>query len=53
MSVHNSLFQGPLNAFGSDEQKKRIIPKVATGEWLGAYCLTEPESGTDAGHPGR
>jgi len=48
MSVHNSLCQSPLLRFGSEEQKKTYLPKLARGEWIGAYSLTEPVSGTDA-----
>src|SRR5205085_11251493 len=48
MSVHNSLCQSPLLRFGSDEQKQRCLPRLARGEWIGAYSLTEPVSGTDA-----
>jgi butyryl-CoA dehydrogenase len=48
MSVHNSLCQSPILKFGSDEQKKKYLPKLARGEWIGAYSLTEPVSGTDA-----
>src|SRR6185295_16687375 len=48
MSVHNSLCQSPLLRFGTEEQKKKYLPKLARGEWIGAYSLTEPVSGTDA-----
>jgi len=48
VSVHNSLFCAPLVKFGTDEQKQRILPKMATGEWLGAYCLSEAGAGSDA-----
>jgi alkylation response protein AidB-like acyl-CoA dehydrogenase len=48
MSVHNSLCQGPILRNGNDEQKKRVIPRLARGDWIGAYSLTEPVSGTDA-----
>jgi len=48
MSVHNSLCQSPLLRFGSDEQKQKYLPRLARGEWIGAYSLTEPVSGTDA-----
>jgi butyryl-CoA dehydrogenase len=48
MSVHNSLCQSPLLKFGTDEQKKKYLPRLAHGEWIGAYSLTEPVSGTDA-----
>lgn len=48
VSVHNSLLCSPLMKFGNAEQKKRFLPKLASGEWIGAYCLTEPGSGSDA-----
>ena len=48
MSVHNSLCQSPILKFGTEEQKKKYLPKLARGEWIGAYSLTEPVSGTDA-----
>ncbi len=49
MSVNNSLVCGPILRFGSEEQKKRYLPLVARGEWLGCYALTEPSAGSDAG----
>ena len=49
MSVNNSLVCGPILRFGSDGQKKRYLPLVARGEWLGCYALTEPAAGSDAG----
>ena len=49
MSVNNSLVCGPLVRFGSEAQKKRYLPRVASGEWLGCYALTEPSAGSDAG----
>ena len=48
MSVHNSLMSTPLKTYGSEELKAEYLPKVATGEWLGAYLLTEAGSGSDA-----
>jgi len=48
LSVHNSLVGAPLRKFGTDAQKAEWLPKLATGEVLGAYCLTEPDSGSDA-----
>jgi len=48
MSVHNSLFQAPLNRYGTPEQKKKFLVPATRGEWIGAYSLTEPGSGTDA-----
>ena len=48
VSVHNSLLCAPILKWGTDEQKRRFLPKLASGEWIGAYCLTEPNSGSDA-----
>lgn len=48
LSVHNSLLGSPIKRFGSDAQKQRWLPKLATGEVIGAYCLTEPNFGSDA-----
>lgn len=48
ISVHNSLFCSPLAKWGTDDQKARYFPKVVGGEWLGAYCLSEAGSGSDA-----
>jgi butyryl-CoA dehydrogenase len=48
VSVHNSLVSNPLKHWGSDELKRRFLPGMARGERLGAYCLTEPQSGSDA-----
>jgi len=47
-SVNNSLFCDPLEKFGTDAQKTEILAKTARGEWLGAFGLTEPASGSDA-----
>ncbi|MEM7518700.1 MAG: acyl-CoA dehydrogenase [Planctomycetota bacterium] len=49
VSVHNSLLGAPIMRHGTEEQKKRWLPKLATGEHLGCYCLTEPNAGSDAG----
>ncbi|MEB3196061.1 MAG: acyl-CoA dehydrogenase family protein [Candidatus Sericytochromatia bacterium] len=49
-SVHVSAVAMTIAAFGSEEQKARYLPKMATGEWIGAYALTEPGHGSDAGH---
>lgn len=49
LSVHTSVGTNPILYFGTEEQKKRYIPKMASGEYLGAFCLTEPASGSDAG----
>ena len=38
----------PLLLFGTEEQKQQYLPKLASGEWIGAYCLTEPQAGSDA-----
>ncbi len=48
LSVHNSLVVGAFLIFGNDEQKSSYLPRLASGEWLGAYALTEPETGSDA-----
>jgi alkylation response protein AidB-like acyl-CoA dehydrogenase len=48
LSVNNSLFCGPLLRFGTDDQKKRYLAPHARGEKMGAYCLTEPGSGSDS-----
>jgi alkylation response protein AidB-like acyl-CoA dehydrogenase len=48
VSVHNSLVGAPLKRFGSKEQQKAWFPRLATGEVIGAYCLTEPNAGSDA-----
>jgi alkylation response protein AidB-like acyl-CoA dehydrogenase len=48
MAAHNSLCTGHILAFGNDEQKKRWLPKLASGEWLGAWGLTEANTGSDA-----
>lgn len=49
LSVHNSVALYPIVAFGSPEQYKRWIPALAKGEKVGAFCLTEPNAGSDAG----
>ena len=48
VSAHNSLCAAPIVYFGSDEQKKKYLPKLATGEWLGCFALSEPGTGSDA-----
>ncbi len=48
VASHTSLASGHLNLFGSEALRRRFLPKMATGEWLGAWCLTEPGSGSDA-----
>ncbi|QFK73019.1 acyl-CoA dehydrogenase [Pradoshia sp. D12] len=49
LSVHTSVGTYPILNFGNEEQKKAYIPKLASGEYLGAFCLTEPSAGSDAG----
>ena len=49
MSVQSSLVMFPIEAFGSDEQKRRYLPKLATGEFVGCFGLTEPDAGSDPG----
>lgn len=48
-AAHNSLCTGHLLAFGNEEQKQQYLPKLASGEWIGAWGLTEPNTGSDAG----
>jgi len=48
VSAHNSLGLTPLVQFGSDQQKQDYLPKLAAGEWLGCFALSEPGSGSDA-----
>ncbi|MEO6814996.1 MAG: acyl-CoA dehydrogenase family protein [Ginsengibacter sp.] len=48
MSAHSGIGTLPILYFGTEEQKKKYIPKLATGEWKGSYGLTEPGSGSDA-----
>jgi glutaryl-CoA dehydrogenase len=49
MSVQSSLVMVPIEAFGSEEQKQRYLPKLATGELVGCFGLTEPNFGSDPG----
>ncbi|MGI8893573.1 MAG: acyl-CoA dehydrogenase [Bacteroidia bacterium] len=49
LAAHNSLCTGHILQFGNDEQKKKWLPKLATAEWIGAWALTEPNTGSDAG----
>jgi alkylation response protein AidB-like acyl-CoA dehydrogenase len=49
LSVHNSLIGAPLRRFGTPEQQAEWLPRLATGEVIGAYCLTEAGAGSDAG----
>jgi len=48
MSVNNSFVCCGLEAFGTEEQKQKYLTKLATGEFVGAFCLSEPEAGSDA-----
>lgn len=49
LSVHTSVGTNPILYFGTEEQKQKYVPKLASGEYLGAFCLTEPSAGSDAG----
>jgi len=49
MSVQSSLVMTPINEFGTDEQKEKYLPKLAAGEWIGCFGLTEPNHGSDPG----
>ncbi len=48
LSVHNSLICSPIAKYGTETQKQKYLPQLASGEMLGAYCLTEPQAGSDA-----
>lgn len=48
LSAHTGIGTLPILYFGNDKQKKKYVPKLATGEWKAAYCLTEPNAGSDA-----
>ena len=48
IAVHNSVVVYPLSKFGNDEQRARFLPPLAAGEKIGAFCLTEPNAGSDA-----
>jgi len=50
VAAHNSLCTGHIYYHGSEEQKRKYLPKLATGEWIGAWGLTEPNTGSDAGN---
>ncbi len=50
MSVNNSLVCWGLEAFGNEEQRQKYLTRLAGGEWIGAFCLSEPEAGSDATH---
>lgn len=49
MSVQSSLVMTPINAFGTEAQKQKYLPKLASGEWIGCFGLTEPNHGSDPG----
>jgi len=47
-AAHNSLCSGHIMTFGNEKKKKKYLPKLASGEWIGAWGLTEPNTGSDA-----
>lgn len=49
IAAHNALAVGQINQFGTDEQKKKYLPRLTSGEWIGAWALTEPNAGSDTG----
>jgi len=49
MSVQSSLVMYPIYAYGSEEQRRKYLPKLASGEWIGCFGLTEPDAGSDPG----
>ncbi len=49
MSVQSSLVMYPIFAYGSEEQRRKYLPRLASGEWVGCFGLTEPDSGSDPG----
>src|SRR3954453_3587615 len=49
MSVQSSLVMHPINAYGSEEQRQKYLPRLASGEWVGCFGLTEPDAGSDPG----
>ncbi|MEN8221646.1 MAG: acyl-CoA dehydrogenase [Acidobacteriota bacterium] len=49
VSAHSSLSVDPIFKFGTEEQKKKYLPKMCSGEWIGCHALTEPGAGSDAG----
>ena len=49
MAVHNSLGNLPIYLFGTEEQKKKYLPRLSNGEWVGGFMLTEEQAGSDAG----
>jgi len=48
MSVNNSLVCAGIQKYGNEEQKQKYLPRLASGEWIGSFCLSEPEAGSDA-----
>ncbi|MEH7830190.1 acyl-CoA dehydrogenase family protein [Gemmobacter denitrificans] len=48
VSVHSSVGCAPILRFGTEDQKRRFLPRMAAGEWIGAFALTEPQAGSDA-----
>lgn len=48
MSVNNSLISWSINEYGNHDQKKKYLSKISSGEWMGSFCLSEPEAGSDA-----
>ena len=48
MSVNNSLVCWGIEKFGTEEQKRKYLPLLTSGEWIGSFCLSEPEAGSDA-----
>jgi glutaryl-CoA dehydrogenase len=49
MSVQSSLVMYPIHAYGTEEQRRKYLPKLASGEWIGCFGLTEPDAGSDPG----
>ena len=49
MSVQSSLVMHPIYSYGSEAQREKYLPKLATGEWVGCFGLTEPDNGSDPG----
>ena len=49
LAVHGGLVSQCINGWGTDDQKRAYLPKLASGEWIGCYCLTEANAGSDAG----
>ena len=49
MSVQSSLVMYPIHAYGSEDQRRKFLPKLASGEWIGCFGLTEPDAGSDPG----